>query len=307
MKNNKLATFLLIVVILLVAGQLNPNRGVMPFTSFSKRSASFDSYGGGVAMQSAPMMGEASLDMVSMPFVGEAAPAPEVANRMIVTDSYLSLVVEDVSAAIEAAKTYTTGLGGYFVNSSVNRPEEGGMGTLSLRIPAEKLPEALEHFRGQAVTVVSEDLTGTDVTDQFVDNEERLRVLEMNKATFEQIMARATDVEDIVRVQQEIFSLQSQIEAIKGQQQYMEQTSKMALVTLYLSTDELSLPYAPADTWRPEVIFKTAVRQLVTTIRGIGSALIWIGVYAVIWLPLLIIGILLNRYWARRKINRPQN
>lgn len=251
-------------------------------------------------MQSAPMMGEASLDMVSTSFMPEAPPAPEVANRMIVTNSYLSLVVEDVGAAVESAKTYTTGLGGYFVNSSINRPEEGGMGTLSLRIPADKLPEALNHFRDQAVTVVSEDLTGTDVTDQFVDNEERLRVLEKNKATFEQIMAQATDVDDIVRVQREIFSLQSQIEAIKGQQQYMEQTSKMALVTLYLSTDELSLPYAPVDAWRPEVIFKTAVRQLVTTMRGVGSALIWIGVYAVLWLPLLIISWLLYRRFNKK-------
>ncbi len=292
MKNNKVATFLLIVVVLMFAGQLRQD-SVSPLSSFSKRTATYDS---AVNMQSAlPMSAGMGAESISMPFMGEAAPAPEVADRMIVTDSYLSLVVENVASSVDEAKTYATSLGGYFVNSSINRPEEGGMGTISLRIPADKLPEALTHFRDSAVTVVSEDLTGSDVTDQFVDNEERLRVLEANKARFEAIMAQATDIDDIVRVQGEIFSLQSQIESIKGRQQYLEQTSKMALVTLYMSTDELALPYAPVDGWRPEVIFKTAVRELVMTVRGIGTAAIWIAVYSIIWLPLLLIGWLLKR------------
>lgn len=305
LKSHKLSTFLIIVVVLLLAGQLGDG-GVM-------RGAELKQVMRNSAGGSSGFMGTTSVDTFSAPvaqmsdMVGvapiynESAPTPDITDRMIVTNSYLSLVVADVADAVEEAKTYTSSMGGYFVNSSINRPEEGGMGTLSLRIPADTLDEALTHFRNGAVTVVSEDLSGTDVTDQYVDNDERLRVLEANKARFEQIMAQATDIDDIVRVQREIFSLQSQIESIKGRQQYMEQTSKMALVTLYLSTDELSLPYAPADTWRPEVIFKTAVRSLVSTFRDMGTKLIWIGVYAIIWLPLLIIGWLIYRRRTRRK------
>jgi len=63
----------------------------------------------------------------------------------------------------------------------------------------------------------------------------------------------------------------------------------MSLVTVYLSTDEYTLPYAPSEPWRPDVIFKTAVRSLIGNLRGIASTAIWLVVYSVIWVPVLIL------------------
>ncbi len=69
----------------------------------------------------------------------------------------------------------------------------------------------------------------------------------------------------------------------------------MAKVTIYLSTDEMALPYAPSNAWRPAVIFKLAVRSLIGSLRSLASVLIWIVVYSVIWLPILIAILLLRK------------
>lgn len=228
------------------------------------------------------------------------APAPDVANRMVVTNSYLALVVENVVESVERIRNQVPSIGGYVVNSSITRPEEGGTATITIRIPSDKLGETLSSLKGQAVEVVSENLDGTDVTDQFVDNAARLTILEQNKARFEEIMESARTVEDIVEVQQQIFNLQSQIDSIKGQQKYLEETAKTSLVVVYLSTDELALPYAPDDAWRPAVIFKTAVRGLLTTAQSLGSLLIWAVVYSIIWLPILIIIILVSKRLSKK-------
>ena len=82
---------------------------------------------------------------------------------------------------------------------------------------------------------------------------------------------------------------QSQIDNLKGQQKYFEQSAKLSKITIYLSTDELALPYAPTNEWRPAVIFKEAVRSLLGTIRSIGSLIIWAGVYIPILIPVLLI------------------
>ncbi len=158
----------------------------------------------------------------------------------------------------------------------------------------------LDYFRDLAVKVSSERILGTDVTAEYVDIEARLETLEKTKAKFEEIMEKATAVQDILNVQRELIRTQDQIDALKGQQKYLEQTAKLAKITIYLSTDEYALPYVPAKPFRPQVVFKLAVRSLVGSLRSVATATIWIVVYAVIWLPALLIFIFLRRWWQRR-------
>jgi len=96
-------------------------------------------------------------------------------------------------------------------------------------------------------------------------------------------------------VQRELISLQNQIDSLKGQQKYLEQTAQLAKVTIYLSSDEMALPYAPSATFRPDVIFKLAVRSLVGALRGVATLAIWIIVFGVIWVPVLVIIIFIKR------------
>ena len=125
----------------------------------------------------------------------------------------------------------------------------------------------------------------------------RPSTLEKTKAKFEEILEAATEIQDILQVQREIINLQAEIDAVIGQQKYLEQSAKLARLTVYLSTDELALPYAPSETWRPVVIFRQAVRSLIYQMRKIGTALIWLAVYSVIWIPAL----LLIYYFKKRK------
>ncbi len=295
-KKNKLSTLLLLVLVVLVYKVLNGNPPILPLMLNSS-----------IPVQDvSPMMGysksSAGITVPSMmPTFGEAAPTPGVTNRMVVSNSQISLLVKDVVASLTTIKTKTTSLGGYMVDSSLTRPEEAASGQITLRIPSEKLDEALSFLRSLSVKVVSENLVGEDVTDQFVDNDARLAILVANKARFEEIMNKAVTVQDILQVQQEIFNIQSQIDAIKGQQNYLTKTSQMAKLTAYLSTDELALPYAPAQPWRPEVVFKLAVRSLLGSLQGLGSKIIWLAVYSVIWLPLLIIAFVVYSYSRRLK------
>jgi hypothetical protein len=250
------------------------------------------------AVGGGPNMVGLSNESISYP-LDQAAPAPDVTNRMVVQNSYISLLVKNVSETINLIKQRVTSVSGYMVETDISNPDEAANGTITLRIPQEKLDESLAYFRTLAVKVVSENLQGTDVTDQFVDNEERLRILEKNKARMEEIMSKAAEISDIVSIQREVFNIQSQIDSIKGQQNYLEKTTAMSKVTLYLSTDELALPYAPNNSWRPALVFKLAVRSLLSSLQGLGTILIWVAVYATIIIPLIIVIYLLTRFVKR--------
>ena len=243
-------------------------------------------------------------DMLSMSLPrGEAAPAPEAKDRMVVQNSNISLLVDNVVNVQKQIIKKAQELGGYMVNTSLTNPQDVASSTVTVRVPAKKLESALEYYRSLSKKVVSENLQGYDVTDQYVDNESRLEIYAKTKAKYESILDKAILVKDILEVQKELTNIQSSIDYLKGQQNYLEKNAEMAKITIYLATDELELPYAPSEAWRPQVIFKKAVRSVIGAFRTIGSLAIWLGTYSVIWIPALIVVVVIKK---RRNRNTPQ-
>ena len=146
----------------------------------------------------------------------EPPPTTDVENRMVISNSDISLLVKNVVEVQNQIIQTAESLGGYMVNSYLNNPQDAPTANIIVRVPTAKMKEALDSIRGLAVKVISENLSGQDVTDQFVDNEARLATLEKTKTIFEDMLIKAVRIEDILRVQQEIINLQSQIEDRKS-------------------------------------------------------------------------------------------
>lgn len=292
-KNNKLTAILIFIVLYFLLKNSFPFFGyktnpLLQRADYGYASKTMPGVGGG---------GEMMSDVI-LPPQSEAPPAPDVKNRLVIKESYLSLLVDNVVNSQKQIIKKAEELGGYMVNANLDNPQEAATATVIVRVPSEKLDQALDYFRGLSVKVISENLQGQDVTDQYVDIEARLLTLLKTKAKFEEIMDKATEIQDILNVQREIINLQSEIDSLKGQNQYLEQSAKMAKLTAYLSTDELALPYAPSESWRPQVIFKQAVRSMMESLRKVGTALIWLAVYSIIWIP---VGIIVFLFYRKKR------
>ena len=233
--------------------------------------------------------------------VDQFAPT-ESKSRLVVEESSMSMVVSNVRQISDKIVDYVKSADGYMVTTSLTSPEEAPFATVVVRLPSDKLRSALDYFRSLGIRVTSENILGTDVTDEYVDIKARLETLEKTKTKFEEIMSKATQVQDILNVQRELISLQDQIDSLKGRQQYLEQTAKLAKITVYLSTDEFALPFTPSERFRPEIIFKQAVRSLVKDLRSVAKVLIWVGIYAVVWVPA---GVIVFLLWRRIKKKTP--
>jgi len=220
-------------------------------------------------------------------------------NRMVAEDIYTSLKVESVKDSIKAIKQNSESVGGFMVSSDYNNPKGSSSGTISVRIPTKSQENFLNFLSQNSVKVVSLNVNALDVTDQYTDIEERLRILQENKTKLESIMQSATNVEELLNIQNSVFRVQQQIEKLQGQQKYLEDITSTVKITIYLSTDEYSLPYTPNNAWRPQVVFKDSVRQVITTFRNIVDFAIWLAVYSIIWLPLLLLGIFVWRKYLK--------
>ncbi|RJR15288.1 DUF4349 domain-containing protein [Candidatus Microgenomates bacterium] len=297
-KNHLITSILLLIVIYLliikpmVITPLRSVTGGYGVSTMEMAAPAVDSYSG--VSNSSLGLGKSFLP----PIAPEAAPQADVANRLVIENSHLSLLVTDVTNVRQQIVDKAKELGGYMVNSNISNPQDAPSSTVTVRVPSNRLDEALTYFRNLSVKVVSENLQGTDVTDQYVDVDAQIANLEKTKARFEAILEQAQEISDITQLNQQIISIQSQIDSYKGQQQSLAQNAQLAKVTVFLSTDEIALPYAPSETFRPGVIFKLAVRSLVATLRQAATIVIWLAVYAVVWVPVLVVAWFIYRKLA---------
>ncbi|OGZ26643.1 MAG: hypothetical protein A2365_00950 [Candidatus Nealsonbacteria bacterium RIFOXYB1_FULL_40_15] len=296
--NRKILLFIAGVVVLYVALNLYKSFFGVSLRSFSIPSTtpSYKYSDIGTASLSAPSGYSPEMSL-------ESSVQDSSGTRMVVQTSNLSLLVKDVKDSGDKVLGYTKENGGYMVSTSFNRPTESPYATITIRVPSEKFEDALNYFRSLAIKVANENIQGSDVTDQYEDIEEHLATLTKTKTRLEAIMDMTNDVSEIIRVQKEIISLQTQIDSLIGRKQAIEEEVAMTKITVYLSTDELSLPYTPDEKFRPNVVFKLAVRSLLGTFKGIGEMLIWVAVYSLIWIPAIIIYKLVKKWRMKNKLH----
>lgn len=238
------------------------------------------------------------------PISGDSDAAGYQGERLVVTNSSLSLLVKDVRVEGQKILDHAKSVGGFMVQANYNRPTESPFATLTVRVPSDKLESILEYYRSLGVKVTNENLIGTDVTEQYVDIEAHLEPLSRTKIILEGLLTKTENIDQILRIQRELISTQSQIDSYVGRQKALTENAAFARLTIYLSTDELALPYTPDQTFRPAVIFKLAVRSLMRSLYKVGEIVIWLVVYSVIWVPVLVIYKVFKNWNKNRNLSK---
>jgi len=281
-KNNKIATVVFAILL-----------GFVLLNAFSDFIGVLERQGGKLFR---PELEEVSPDFGGVQFQ-EGISTSE--DRLVVEESNLSLVVEDVRSVADEVVARAEAEGGFMVSSSLTRPEESPVATVVVRVPTKKFKEVIEYYRSLAVKVSSENILGTDVTKEFEDLDSRIETIEKTIVQLEEIKAKATKVSDLVNITQQITFLQERIDSLKGRKEFLKQSAAFPKITAFLATDELALPFQPPEGFRPGVVLKLAVRTLLSNFYATGKVLIWVGVYGVIWLPILLFIIYRRRRRAK--------
>jgi len=164
-------------------------------------------------------------------------------DRMIIRTGDVSLVVNDVPAAVEYISGLAEGSGGYVVSSQVWKSGDRLIGNISFRVPADFFNTAIESLQDMAVEVTSESTYSTDVTEEYTDLTAKLQNLNATEAQLLTILEKAETVKDILEVQTELSRVRGEIEQTKGRMQYLEKTSAMSLINVNLEQSKLDIQF----------------------------------------------------------------
>jgi hypothetical protein len=218
------------------------------------------------------------------------------ADRLIIKNGYLTVQVEQVDAAEAALRARAEQLGGYVVSVNTYGYDENKSSTLTVRVPADQFEAMLSDVEGLAREVISRNVSGDDVTQEYVDLESQLRNEEATRDRLLELLERATRVEDALQVNQALGEVQGRIEIIQGRMKYLSQSAAMSTLTIELQPVPPLPTVIEDDAWQPFRTALSALSELVVFFQALADVLIVIAVWIPIWLPI----VLLLRWLVRR-------
>lgn len=241
-----------------------------------------DSVAVGRAIAVSPPMEQALSLSVSGAMDNASVTVEPTATRMIVRTAELTLQVSDVKRAAQQVAEATKAVDGFLGASRLWREGELDRATMSVRVPAAQLDAMLTRFRGFAVRVDNETVTGEDVTRQAVDLTARLTNLRATETELRALLAtvrqRTQRASDILEVHTELARVRGEIEQHTASLQSLTQMAALSTISLDLRPDVVATPIA-SDAWQPRGVLRDATRALVSTGRVVANGLIWALVY----------------------------
>ena len=234
---------------------------------------------------------------------GGTAVGVNPADRMIIKNGSLTLIVSDVRKSVDDITKYAESKGGFLVTSDISKSDIALYGSLTVRVPAAILDSTIAYVKGMG-EVQGEHVDGQDITEQYTDLDAQLKNFQATEQQFLEIMKKAVKIEDVLAVQKELSNVRENIDRIEGQMKYLKESVDLSSLTVYLSTNPSNLPVIDqGNTWKPFAVFKDALRSLVDTGKVVVDSLIWVVAYLPVVIVVLLIAWGVKRYVAKRRKN----
>ena len=254
-------------------------------------------YGGGIASGGAPPVME--MPVVEAPYDPSLTSAEDAANsgirqaveeRLVIENADLAIVVKDPKARMAEINALANEMGGYVVSSNLYQSytsfgKEVPEATIVIRVPSERLDEALTRIKEDAVDIDYENRSGQDVTSIYIDLQAQLKAKQAAEAKLLEIMDQATRAEDVLAIYLQVQQVQTEIEQLKGQIQYYDESVATSSISVRLIAEEGTQPISIGP-WTPEGAAKDAIQDLILFVQNFAEFLIR---FVLLTLPALIL------------------
>lgn len=161
-------------------------------------------------------------------------------QRKLIKTGNLNFETQDLSKTKTTIEGLVKSFNGYIANDNEYKSYDRISNTISLRIPANKFDEFIVEISKGVEKFDSKNINISDVTEQFLDVEARLKTKKALESKYLEILKKAKSVREILDVERELGKLRGDIEATEGRLKYLKnQTSFSTLnITFYKKIKE---------------------------------------------------------------------
>jgi hypothetical protein len=247
-----------------------------------------------------------------------ATQAPTDQAKIVKTaDLTVSIAEGKFSGAFAQASRIATANGGFVVSSSTsttgvpspvpltaeddkdgNRPRAG---QLVIRVPAEHFGRTRAALAALG-TLDSESINGYEVTSQLVDLDARLTTLRAEEAAFQSLLSQATEIGDILQIQDQLFMVRTQIEQLEAEQANLNDQATFS--TISVSMYEPGVAFTTEPEPQPSTLSQAWDKAAGGALDVIGGMIVIIG-YAIPLAAIALVAWLIWTPFRRRRRDEP--
>lgn len=225
-------------------------------------------------------------------------------NKKIIKTASLNVEIKDYSKFNKLVHNSVDQFGGYIAEEQQTQNDYKIENIITIKVPVDQFQKAVDFFTSGDGKINEKKITSEDVTSQYVDTKSRMEAKKQVRLRYLDLLKQAKNMEEVLQVQNEINSIQEEIESAAGRINYLSNASAMSTInlTFYQVVNESAKDSDEIGFWQ-----KTK-NAFLSGWSGIGDVLIGL---MYIW-PLIIASVLLfvfvrKRYTLRKKIKNTQS
>jgi hypothetical protein len=187
----------------------------------------------------------------SAPVSPGATPAAAVdaqpsAQEMLDIEARVSIEVDKVGEAAASVRALAKKHGGQIVADTVNDDAGSSAASFTFRVPSKGSDGFLDDLGGVGI-VRNRQVTARDIGKEFHDAQIHLNNLMTTLKRYEEVLAKAQDVNQILAIEREMTRIRGEIDRVKGDLRWMKDRAARATihVTIFTSRPDSTPTFDP--------------------------------------------------------------
>ncbi len=219
---------------------------------------------------------------------------PKKHAEYMMKEGGMGLKLKEYSNGLKDIRLAIQKSGGYISSEGESREVQRIQNNLVIRVPSAQFDALVETLSDLAENVDYKNINVTDVSEEYVDIEARIKTKKEVEKTYTEFLGRARNIEEILKVENELRVIREEIESREGRLRFLK--DRIAYSTLNLNVYE-DLDFTGSISKKPGFLNKIG-EGLATGWKGVLNVFIGI-VY--LWPVWLITGTLTYALIRRRK------
>jgi len=208
-----------------------------------------------------------------------------VVKKKVIKNGSLRLKVESTEDSAEKIKEIAKQYKGEVANVNLYRQGKNGLGgNLTVKVPVDQFESAMKAIKAVGDQVLSESISGSDVTEEYVDLQAQIRNKKAEEETFRNLLERSGKLDDVLSVTREVARVRGEIDRLEGRIKFMESQTDMSRIDVSLV--EYEQIASTAIKWKPARVAQKALHNLVLNSQKTINGVIY---FIIATLPVLII------------------
>ena len=231
-----------------------------------------------VTMEDSSLPNEQNLDKV------------ETEDRKIIKEGYIRFETDNVDKTKSLILQTVQELNGYISNDNVSDFDDELLHSLTIHVPADKFDLFLNVISESVKKLDNKNVNMRDVTEEYIDIEARIKTKKALQNRYIELLKQATKVDEILNIEKEIGTLQTEIESVEGRMRYLN--NRIAFSTLSVNF------------YQKESSTFGFSSKFVDGIKNGWSVFLWVIIgISNLWVFIIVVAvaIYLARLWKKRK------